>query len=179
MHVAQGLPRGGPLGLEYLFMLISATLAALGGGAAKAWSRSRRLLLCTPRRTWTPMLRPGRKGTVLLLLGALVLPLQAGAQTAAEEEPLAEPVRREILAVYDSREEPRPDQTRIHRFAEMPLNHLGFVLTYWDVNAGLPGPDRTETIRGVITWFRRAPPPRFFFWGEGEGGDGGSIVVVG
>ena len=37
------------------------------------------------------------------------------------DEPRAEPVRREILAVFDSREEPRPDQTRIHRFAEMPL----------------------------------------------------------
>src|SRR3984893_18524824 len=165
MQGEQGLPRGGPFGLEYLFMLISATLAALGGGAAKAWSRSRRLLLCTPRRTWTPVLRPGRKGTVLLLLGALVLPSQAGVQTAAEEEPLAAPVRREILAVYDSREEPRPDQTRIHRFAEMPLNHLGFVLSYWDVNAGLPTAERTEKVRGVITWFRRAPPSAFYLWG--------------
>ena len=165
MQGEQGLPRGGPFGLEYLFMLISATLAALGGGAAKAWSRSRRLLLCTPRRTWTPVLRPGRKGTVLLLLGALVLPSQAGVQTAAEEEPLAEPVRREILAVYDRREEPRPDQTRILRFAEMPLNHLGFVLSYWDVNAGLPTAERTEKARGVITWFRRAPPSAFYLWG--------------
>src|ERR1700730_219638 len=99
MQGEQGLPRGGPFGLEYLFMLISATLAALGGGAAKAWSRSRRLLLCTPRRTWTPMLRPGRKGTVLLLLGALVLPLQAGAQTAAGGATLGAPSGRESLGV--------------------------------------------------------------------------------
>src|SRR2546423_924665 len=104
MQGERGLPRGGPFGLEYLFILTSATLATLSGGAAMSWSRWRRLALCTPRRTWTPMLRPRRKGTVLLLLGALVLPLQAGAQTAAEDELLAEPVRREILAVYDSRE---------------------------------------------------------------------------
>src|SRR4030081_3128985 len=74
MQGEQGLPRGGPFGLEYLFMLISATLAALGGGAAKAWSRSRRLLLCTPRRTWTPVLRPGRKGTGFSAAGGLGAP---------------------------------------------------------------------------------------------------------
>src|SRR6478752_5439278 len=56
MQSEQGLPRGGPFELEYLFMLMSATLAALSGGAAKARSRSRHLLLCTLRRTGTPML---------------------------------------------------------------------------------------------------------------------------
>jgi len=75
MQGEQGLPRGGPFGLEYLFILISAVLAALSRGADMSWSRSRHLALYTLRRTWIPMLRPGRKGTVLLLLGALVLQL--------------------------------------------------------------------------------------------------------
>ena len=50
-------------------------------------------------------------------------------------------------------------------FAEMPLNYLGFVLSYWDVNAGLPTAERTDKARGVITWFRRAPPSAFYLWG--------------
>lgn len=112
------------------------------------------------------------------MLGALLLPLGAAAQITAEE-PLAEPVRREILAVYDSREEPRPDQTRIHRFAEMPLNYLGFVLSYWDVNAGLPTAERTARARGVITWFRRAPPSAFYLWGIDLLQRGVRMVVLG
>ena len=75
--------------------------------------------------------------SALLLVCVLSLAPRATAQSPGDTPP-AEPVRREILALYDSREEPRPDQTRIHRFAEMPLNHLGLVVTYWDVNAGLP-----------------------------------------
>jgi polysaccharide biosynthesis protein PelA len=102
----------------------------------------------------------------------------ARAQTASEE-PVAEPVKREILAVYDSREEARPDQTRIHRFAEMPLNHLGFVLSYWDVNAPLPSAERAVNIRGVITWFRRAPPSSFYLWGIDRLAEGARMVVLG
>ena len=70
------------------------------------------------------------------MLIALVVAPAASAQRIGQEF-AAEPVRREIMAFYDSREEPRPDLTRIHRFAEMPLNYFGFVLTYWDINTGL------------------------------------------
>src|SRR5271166_4683347 len=108
------------------------------------------------RRWFTFAIRPALRCSMLAMLALS----GARAQTASEE-PVAEPVRREILAVYDSREEPRPDQTRIHRFAEMPLNHLGFVLSYWDVNAGMPTAERSSKVRGVITWFRRAPPRAF------------------
>jgi polysaccharide biosynthesis protein PelA len=109
---------------------------------------------------------------------ALLLALPARAQPWPEE-PLAEPVRREILAVYDSREEARPDQTRIHRFAEMTLNHLGFIVSYWDINSGLPSAERTARIRGVITWFRRAPPSLFYLWGLDQLAHGTRMVVLG
>jgi hypothetical protein len=109
---------------------------------------------------------------------ALFLALPARAQPWPEE-PLAEPVRREILAMYDSREEARPDQTRIHRFAEMTLNHLGFIVSYWDVNSGLPSVERTARIRGVITWFRRAPPSLFYLWGLDQLAHGTRMVVLG
>jgi polysaccharide biosynthesis protein PelA len=95
------------------------------------------------------------------------------------DEPRAEPVRREILAVFDSREEPRPDQSRIHRFAEMPLNYFGFVVSYWDINAGLPSAERTENLRGIITWLRRAPPRQFYRWAQQQVANGVRMVVLG
>jgi hypothetical protein len=89
------------------------------------------------------------------------------------------PVRREILALFDSREEPRPDQTRIHRFAEMPLNYLGYVVSYWDVNAGLPDAERTQNIHGLIAWFRRAQPSAFYVWAQERVTEGARMVVMG
>jgi hypothetical protein len=116
--------------------------------------------------------------SILLLLCTLLLAPAASAQPLAGE-PQAEPVRREILAFYDSRDDPRPDQTRIHRFTEMPLNYLGFVVTYWDINAGLPGSDRTENLRGIITWLRRPPPATFYLWAQQQVARGTRMVVLG
>jgi hypothetical protein len=116
--------------------------------------------------------------SILLLLCTLLLAPAASAQPLAGE-PQAEPVRREILAFYDSRDDPRPDQTRIHRFTEMPLNYLGFVVTYWDINAGLPGSDRTENLRGIITWLRRPPPTTFYLWAQQQIAHGTRMVVLG
>jgi hypothetical protein len=114
----------------------------------------------------------------LLLLLVCSLPAPAAAQPLADE-PRAEPVRREILAIYDSREEPRPDQTRIHRFVEMPLNYFGFVVTYWDLNAGMPGADRSENLRGIITWLRRPPPAALYVWAQQQVSQGVRMVVLG
>jgi hypothetical protein len=63
------------------------------------------------------------------------------------------PVKRELLALYDGAQESDPDSTRIHRFAEMPLNHLGFILRFQDIRAKLPEPSEMERYRGVLTWF--------------------------
>jgi polysaccharide biosynthesis protein PelA len=62
-------------------------------------------------------------------------------------------VRREILALYDSQHEKTPQTTRIHHFAEMPLNWLGYKITYLDVNAALPEPTDLGRYRGILTWF--------------------------
>ena len=117
--------------------------------------------------------------SVLLAVCALLVAPAATAQRLGDEPGTEQPVRREILAVYDSREEPRPDQTRIHRFAEMPLNYFGFFVSYWDINAGLPSAERTANIRGIITWFRRAPPASFFRWGREQVRRGTRMVVLG
>lgn len=43
--------------------------------------------------------------------------------------------------------------SRIHRFAELPLNYLGFIVRFRDIGTGLPSPAEMERYRGVITWF--------------------------
>jgi polysaccharide biosynthesis protein PelA len=72
---------------------------------------------------------------------------------AIEVEFATRPVKREILALYDSRHEANPASTRIHRLAEMPLNWLGFKVTYADVNQPMPPDADIHRYRGVVTWF--------------------------
>jgi hypothetical protein len=161
-----------------LFILPGARVPLLGRIADIPWSRLPGFVASIMRRRSPSMIRPTPRQPALLLACALLLSSSARAQDLPGE-PVTEPVRREILAVYDSREEARPDQTRIHRFAEMPLNHLGFVVSYWDVNGGLPSGERAANIRGVITWFRRAPPSAFYLWGLDRLANGARMVVLG
>ena len=78
-----------------------------------------------------------------------------------------------VLGLYDGRRELSPAQTRLHRFIELPLNHLGYVLRYLDVSRiGLPVVVDPE-IAGVVTWFD-APlpdPEAFAKWAVGAGLD--------
>lgn len=77
----------------------------------------------------------------------------AAPAAALDVEFAVRPVKRDILALYDSRHEEKPDETRIHRLAEMPLNWLGFKLAYQDINAELPPPEEVMKYRGVVSWF--------------------------
>ncbi len=72
---------------------------------------------------------------------------------ALEIEFSGRPVKRDILALYDGRRERQPHETRIHKFAEMPLNFLGYRIEYVDVNRRLPDPAALGRYRGVLTWF--------------------------
>jgi hypothetical protein len=87
-------------------------------------------------------------------LAAIAAITAPGKVTAAE--PVA--VKREILALYDGAQEGSTENTRIHRFAELPLNHLGFILRFHDVRQELPGPAEMQRYRGVLTWFAGAVP---------------------
>jgi hypothetical protein len=88
---------------------------------------------------------------LIVLSLAIVQFIGGGISTGLAQEPI--PVKREILALYDGAQESDPDSTRIHRFAEMPLNHLGFILRFQDIRAKLPEPAEIERYRGVLTWF--------------------------
>src|SRR5690606_39213011 len=45
---------------------------------------------------------------------------------------------RTVLALYDSAYEETPAHTMFHQNAEMPLNHLGYIVRYHDMRQGLP-----------------------------------------
>jgi hypothetical protein len=66
---------------------------------------------------------------------------------------LREPVPRRILGIYDGAEEAFLPSTEIHRRAAMPLEHLGYVVDYVDVRAGLPPGDIGARYAGIVTWF--------------------------
>ena len=88
----------------------------------------------------------------LIAAGLSMIEAIGGYTTGAlAEQPI--PVRREILALYDGAQEGDAGLSRIHRFAEMPLNHLGFILRFHDVRTRLPEPAEMERYRGVLTWF--------------------------
>jgi hypothetical protein len=92
-------------------------------------------------------------GARLILAIAVV---SFGITAARAAEPPAIPLPRTILALYDSRIEEKPALTRIHQFAEAPLNHLGLTLEYHDVAHGLPSLAGKPDVRGVLTWFSRS-----------------------
>ena len=93
----------------------------------------------------------------LIAVGLSTIQAVGGDVAAAlAQEPI--PVKREIIALYDGAQEGDADLTRIHRFAEMPLNHLGFILRFHDIRTKLPEPAEMERYRGVLAWFVGSVP---------------------
>ncbi len=96
----------------------------------------------------------------LLLLAFLASSGVVRPAAALDIEYAGRTVRREIIALYDSRHEKTPQTTRIHQLAEMPLNWLGYKIHYVDVNGTLPAIGDMSRYRGILTWFiepMRAP----------------------
>lgn len=83
----------------------------------------------------------------LLGLAFLVLPAQGYAAKSGSETV----VPRTILAFYDRENEGDPRFTNIHRYLEMPLNHLGYKLKYHNINDPLP--PHYSDVMGAIVWF--------------------------
>jgi polysaccharide biosynthesis protein PelA len=91
-------------------------------------------------------------------------------------------VPRTILAIYDSSYQKDVRDTRIHRLLEMPLNHLGLVVTYYDLNRGLPTLEQMRDVRGILTWFQSdamARPEEFLSWAESAIDAGKRFVLIG
>jgi len=58
-----------------------------------------------------------------------------------------------VIAVYNGEDYPDIWFTRIHQYAEMPLNHLGLKVEYYDILSGLPDISSREDVLGVLVWF--------------------------
>ncbi len=100
----------------------------------------------------------------------------------AAAERLPRVVPRVILAIYDSRYQNDIRDTKIHRLLEMPLNHLGLVVRYQDLNAGLPTLEQLQDVRGIVTWFQSDAmqnPVGFLAWAEAAIDAGKRFVVLG
>lgn len=90
-------------------------------------------------------------------------------------------VPRTVLALYDSTYTLTPRDTHIHAMAEMPLNHLGVKVKYWNIRKGLPGARDLADVRGVLTWFessQMAEPERYIDWAVGVIASGRKFVVL-
>lgn len=115
------------------------------------------------------------KMLIALGLAACLLPL-ARPQAA---EPVALP--RVVLALYDARHGSVRDSVA-HRLAEMPLNHLGLVVRYHDINAPLPKPEALNDVRGVLCWLEDSHPPKpdvWLKWADRMVSAGKKLVMMG
>ncbi len=118
--------------------------------ALREWGRTRSGTAGTSARTGR---LPAHVPALAMLLAGWLWIVAAPFAYGVEITYNANPVQRQVLALYDGKAEPTPTDTRIHRFAEMPLNYLGFVLVYRDVNKGLPDTDALSQYTAVLTWF--------------------------
>ncbi len=93
----------------------------------------------------------------------------------------AQPVARTVLALYDGAAAPDIRDTAIHRLAEMPLNHLGMVVRYRDINLPLPSMEELEGVRGVLLWesLQMEDPRDFIAWAERVVDSGRQLLLVG
>lgn len=91
-------------------------------------------------------------------------------------------IKREILAVYDSQEEPDPSDSRLHKFVEFPLNYLGYSVRYQDVQAALPDPLPTsERYAAIVSWFvnGQSVPRAYLRWAASVARSGSKLIIIG
>lgn len=120
-----------------------------------------------------------RKARIVLWASLLVIGASLGAVSPASAEV---DVRRTILALYDSRDGRDIKYTWIHRFAEMPLNHLGLRVRYHDINEPLPDISTLPDVRGVLAWLeddKMRDPSGYIEWAKTVLEDGRRFVVMG
>ncbi len=121
-----------------------------------------------------------RRVVLILTFVYGVLPLLGNTAAATPSSPAV--VQRTILAIYDGLAEPEIHQTLLHRAAEFPLNHLGYVLQYQDVRAPLPDSRKVaESYAAIISWFGAEPPePRAYLrWLASAARAGVRIIIIG
>lgn len=92
--------------------------------------------------------------TRTLRLGARLLALLAFLPALSVAQSQDEPLARTVLGIFDSATEQSARWSRVHRFAELPLNHLGLRVRYWDIQQGWPDARALAGVRGIVVWPR-------------------------
>ncbi len=64
-------------------------------------------------------------------------------------------VPRRVLLLYNSDMQPERSFTEVHRFVQLPLEHLGFIPVLYDIKNGLPGGYLADRYAGVVVWVGR------------------------
>jgi polysaccharide biosynthesis protein PelA len=97
----------------------------------------------------------------------------------------AKEVPRKIIALYDGAVSEGVDFTRLHNFAEMPLNHLGYIFEYHDIRDDLPDLRERGDVIGVLMWIGYGTDPaakhfrKLFDWAVQSLDAGKKYVVMG
>ena len=116
------------------------------------------------------------KRLVAFALVALTLLLGTGAFAQGK------PIARTILALYDGTLDSDIRFTAVHQILEMPLNHLGLVVTYHDLRQPLPTGMDLDGVRGAVAWFSgdvMPNPTGFIEWGQDFIESGRKLVLIG
>lgn len=133
--------------------------------------------------TWRSVIAGVRLSMLIIAMSAFsAFAASAAEATASNAQPAREHgVKRKILALFDSAQDKDVANTRIHKLAEMPLNHIGYDLRYWDVARGFPTLDQFADYRGVITWFggALANDIDYLTWADKAASQGLRFVVLG
>lgn len=115
---------------------------------------------------------------MIAVIVALLITICSGQALAAED-----PIARKIIALYIKKNEEAMRFTKIHRMAEMPLNHLGLKLEYYDANSPLPDIKNDKSVRGVISWFTQGAtldnPEGYIKWASDAIDSGKKFVIMG
>lgn len=88
---------------------------------------------------------------ICILVAGFACATSAAAAAAEAAAASAAMLPRTVIALYDDRNG-GPEKSFIHTMAEMPLNHLGLEVEYYNIHQPLPQIDQRKDVRGVLVW---------------------------
>ncbi len=59
---------------------------------------------------------------------------------------------RKVFSIFDGTRDPVPSHSDVHRFVDLPLNHLGYVPEHWDAQTPLPTYPMIGRYAGIVVW---------------------------
>lgn len=88
---------------------------------------------------------------------------------------------RKVIGFYDSRTKGTVEDSMVHLTLELPLNHLGFDVEYYDIQKDLPDLSNRNDVRGILVCFKDGvtmPNPAGFIEWASRAIDQGKKVVI-